>query len=108
MMDEAKVEFPIRSALARKYKVKESIKARDVWAGKVEVPKAALVGWIRTTSAWQGHIGINRALWKGKKGDTVEGNTSDNNTRQGGNVELKIRVIEPYNYFRIDFFTIVC
>ena len=107
MLDEAGIDFRIRSALARKYVAKNSVKARDVWAGKISIPKASLAIWFRTTSKWQGHIGITREKWNGKKGKTVEGNTSDNNTREGGNVELKNRTIEPYNYFRIEYFTVL-
>lgn len=102
-MDETGVIYPVRSAVARHYIIKGAISAKDVLSGKKIIPAGSLVIWQRGTS-WQGHIGLTTKEWRGAKGQTVEGNTSSLSDRSGGNVEMKIRTIQPHNYFRITHF----
>jgi hypothetical protein len=108
-MDRAGSIFPtIRSAVAQHYNIKGvSIKATDVLAKKKEIPRGWLVIWKRGNT-WQGHIAFTTKLWRGKRGNTIEGNTTTTvtgNQRAGGYVARKVRDIEPYNYFRIIAFT---
>lgn len=100
------VSFKInRAAVARQYITKSSIKAEYVLMGATVIPKAALVIWGKGDT-WQGHIGFTTKEWSGKSGYTIEGNTSSNSTRSGGNVEEKKRTIQPFAYFRITHFTV--
>ena len=95
-----------RSAVARHHITNKSIPAYRVLMGFVEIPKDALVIW-GYNNDWRGHIAITTKKWKGKLGYTVEGNTSKNSTREGGNVEIKNRVINRHSSFRITHFTVL-
>jgi len=100
--------FPIRSALAQKFITKQSIKANDVLIGKIKIPSGSLVIWKRGTGPL-GHIGFIRR-WGTVSGETIEGNTSSNEVGsqfEGGGVFQKTRTIQPSNYFRICYFTLV-
>ena len=100
---EAGLTPKITSAVARHHITHESIPAYRVLAGE-RVPRGWKVIW-GYGEDWTGHIGFVTDDWVGKKGKTVEGNTSNNNTRAGGNVEKKNRRIEPAEHFRIIFFS---
>jgi len=92
-----------RSAVAQHYINSKSIKAIDVYHNIKKVDSSYIVIWKRGET-WQGHIGFV-LTWSGKKGTTIEGNTSNTNTAAGGYVQRKNRIIQPYNYFRITHFT---
>jgi len=96
-------KFPIRSGVANAYKTRYTVKAKDVLTGKVEVGQGWLVIW-KNKGSWTGHIGAV-ITWDKMWGYTIEGNTSDNDTRQGGNVERKKRKIDIFNSFSIVAFT---
>lgn len=95
-----------RSALAQKFITKESINAVDVLDGKVTIPAGSIAIW-KWIGSWKGHVGFVIKDWIGKLGFTVEGNTSDNNTSAGGNVETKERTINRHSSFRITHYTLV-
>ena len=98
----------MKSALARAFINRKSIKARDVLLGIIKVPSGSLVIWGKGTTIY-GHIGFTDGIWY-KKGKTVEGNTSSNNKGSQSNgdcVANKNRTIQPYNYFRITHFTVI-
>jgi hypothetical protein len=96
--------FKIRTALAQRFITKKSITARQVLDG-AEIPSGSIVIW-KWIGTWKGHVGFVLAWLKGK-GTTIEGNTSRNNTREGGNVEIKQRSISLHTSFRITHFTLV-
>jgi len=103
----AKVKSPkVRSGLARSFKTKNIILASRVMKGLEIIPKGYLIGWQRGNTI-NGHIGIVTKLWKGPKGETVEGNTSSNKGSQydGDGVFQKTRTISEGNYFSIKWFT---
>ncbi len=108
-IDSAKVKTPIvRSGLARSYKLKTSIPAKDVLIGKTSIPAGSIVIWQRGNTI-NGHTGFVRK-WYTRWGLTVEGNTSGGNIgsqADGDGIWLKSRSIEPANYFRITSFTFV-
>jgi hypothetical protein len=95
-----------RSALAQRFISKQSIDANDVLNKRVPIPIGSIVVW-KYIGSWKGHVGFVISDWFGKSGKTVEGNTSNNDTRQGGNVELKNRTINRHSSFRITHFTLV-
>ncbi|HEX2868734.1 MAG TPA: CHAP domain-containing protein [Ignavibacteriales bacterium] len=105
-LDKARVEFPkIRSAIARSFETKESIKAIDVLLGKKKVKDGSIVVW-RKGSGLQGHTAFV-THWDRDKGETIEGNTSSGasgSQRDGDGVYKRKRKIEPANYFRITSF----
>jgi hypothetical protein len=110
-LDEANAKYPTkRSGVAQHYKFKDSWDARDVLNKKVTVPRGSIVVWARRNS-WTGHIGFTTKDWSGKRGNTIEGNTTTlikgggEQERAGGYVAEKRRAIEPYNYWRIVAFT---
>lgn len=107
-LDSAKVKsLKIRSGLARRYVVKNSIKATTVVEKNMTIPKGSLLIWRRGSTIF-GHVGIVKE-WKGKKGSTVEGNTSigkKGSQYAGDGVYARYRNINPFNYFRITDFTI--
>ena len=105
-LDKAYSKNELRSALAQKFITKKSIKASDVLNGKETIPAGSIVIW-KYIGSWKGHVGFTLRKWLGKTGDTIEGNTSDNDTREGGNVELKKRTINLHSSFRITHFTLV-
>jgi hypothetical protein len=95
-----------RTAVAQRFINKHSISASDVLNGKETIPAGSIVIW-KYIGSWKGHVGFVLEIWIGKSGKTVEGNTSDNDTREGGNVEIKNRTINRHSSFRITHFTLV-
>lgn len=108
-IDSAGVKLPsVRSGLARSFKLKSSIKAKDVLIGKVTVPPGSIIVWERGNTI-NGHTGLVRK-WYVDWGLTVEGNTSGGDAgsqSDGDGFWSKSRNIEPANYFRITAFTLV-
>jgi len=106
-LDSAKTKNMPRTALARNFITKKSIKSSQVIYSNMIIPKGSIVIWRRGNTIF-GHVGfINN--WQGNKGTTIEGNTSPDNTKNqynGDGVYHKQRVISPLNYFRITNFTI--
>lgn len=106
-IDSAKVKEPVvRSGLARNFKLKTSISAKDVVIGSVKVPDGSIIVWQKGETI-KGHTGF---VWKwGKEsGITIEGNTSSGATgsqSDGDGIWMRQRNIEPLNYFRITSFT---
>jgi len=96
------------SGLARHFAtLNKTIKATEVLQKNMEIPPGAIIVWRRGSTPF-GHAGIVKK-WKGKNGDTVEGNTSSGlkgSQHDGDGVWKRSRSINPTNYFRItDFIT---
>lgn len=108
-LDETGLQYkvPTNPAVARSWVNKKSISAKLVYGGyvKLDTNKIYLAIWIRDYD-WTGHIGFV-IKWNKKSGWLIEGNTSDNDTRQGGNVEKKYQTISLYSSFRIAYFTAI-
>ncbi len=108
-LDSAKVKTPaVRSGLARSFKRKTSIPARDVLMGKVQIPPGTIIVWEKGETI-NGHTGFVRS-WGTRSGTTVEGNTSSGQSgsqADGDGIWIRKRSIEPANYFRITSFTLV-
>lgn len=97
MLTKAHVKYPsIRSALAKKFITNKSINARQVYFYNKIIPMGYILIWTHGQT-WKGHTGFV-LNWKGKSGRTVEGNCQNS-------VKIMYRKIEPYNYFRIIYFT---
>lgn len=92
-----KYPFPVRSGLARSFVRKNSLIAAK-FTNSTKVPKGALAIWQRGETIF-GHIAIVLE-WEGMKGKCVEGNVSNS-------VRILNRKIEPFNFFRIKWFTII-
>ncbi len=98
--------FPVRSGLARSFVKKKSLLATSVLQGREQVNTGDLIIWQKGNSI-SGHIGIV-AIVDDKKYITIEGNTSSGQKgaqADGDGVYLRERTIQPYNYFRIKWFT---
>jgi hypothetical protein len=96
------------SGLARHFATRnKTIKATEVIAKNMELPPGTIIVWRRGTTPF-GHAGIVDK-WKGRRGTTVEGNTSSGlrgSQHDGDGVWARSRVINPTNYFRITDFVI--
>ena len=105
-LTQANVKKPVvRSAMARNFETRESIKAKDVLIGKNKVPPGSIIVW-RKGSTVNGHAGF-AVNWSGVKGNTIEANTSSGekgSQSDGDGVFKRTRTIEPGNYFRITSF----
>jgi hypothetical protein len=98
MLDKGGSESPtVRSALAKKFITKASIPAKDVLLGIYSPPIGSVTIWSHGDS-WRGHIGFSLTQWINGKAQTVEGNANNQ-------VKQCSRKIEPYNEFRIVYFT---
>ncbi len=98
--------FPVRSGLARSFVKKTSLLATSVLQGRGQVNTGDLIIWQKGNSI-SGHIGIV-AIVDNKEYITIEGNTSSGQKgaqADGDGVYAKVRTIQPYNYFRIKWFT---
>lgn len=96
----------IRSGLAQKFITTESIKALDVFKKRKSINHPSLLVWKRGNT-WKGHVGIV-FKWFDTWGYTIEANTSSGlkgSQADGEGVYLRMREIQPYNYFRITHFT---
>ena len=96
------------SGLARHFATRnKTVKATEVIAKNMELPPGTIIVWRRGTTPF-GHAGIVDK-WKGRRGTTVEGNTSSGlqgSQHDGDGVWARSRVINPTNYFRITDFVI--
>jgi hypothetical protein len=96
------------SGLARHFATRnKTIKATKVIAENMTLPPGTIIVWRRGTTPF-GHAGIVDK-WQGKKGTTVEGNTSSGlggSQHDGDGVWARTRVINPTSYFRITDFVI--
>lgn len=96
------------SGLARHFATRnKTIKATEVIAKDMQLPPGTIIVWRRGTTPF-GHAGIVNT-WKGRKGTTVEGNTSSGlkgSQHDGDGVWGRSRVINPTNYFRITDFVV--
>lgn len=107
-IDSAYVKTPvIRTGLARCFKVRGSIPAKDVLIGKAKVPPGTIIVWQNGTTI-HGHTGLV-VKWNGQSGSTVEGNSTGivNGKRYNGIWFHSNQSIQPANYFRITAFTLV-
>jgi len=98
--------FPVRSGLARAFVIKQSILATHVLQGIKQVSRGDLIIWQKGSSI-SGHIGFV-AIVDDKKYITIEGNTSSGQKgaqADGDGVYIRERTIQPYNYFRVKWFT---
>lgn len=101
ILDDCKVSLPtIRSGVATKFITKNSIKATDVYKGRIKINGDYLVIW-KHGDTWRGHIGI-KLKWNGRNGYVIEANTK---YRGNEGVFIMYRQIKPYSYFRIVNFT---
>lgn len=96
------------SGLARHFATRnKTIKATEVIAKNMELPPGTIIVWRRGTTPF-GHAGIVDK-WKGRRGTTVEGNTSSGlrgSQHDGDGVWGRTRVINPTDYFRITDFVV--
>lgn len=96
------------SGLARHFATRnKTIKATEVIAKNMQLPPGTIIVWRRGTTPF-GHAGIVDT-WKGRKGTTVEGNTSSGlkgSQHDGDGVWGRSRAINPTNYFRITDFIV--
>lgn len=82
-----------------------SISAAAVARKSSQVKPGDIVIWTRPGGG--GHIGFV-VSWDGTTGETIEANTSNGlsgSQYNGGGVYRRVRRIEPYNRFRIIYFT---
>lgn len=96
------------SGLARHFATRnKTIKATEVIAKNLELPAGTIIVWRRGSTPF-GHAGVVER-WRGKKGDTIEGNTSSGTTGSqynGDGVWKRKRTINPTSYFRITDFVV--
>jgi len=96
------------SGLARHFATRnKTIKATEVISKNLELPSGTIIVWRRGSTPF-GHAGIVES-WKGKKGDTIEGNTSSGvkgSQHDGDGVWKRRREINPTSYFRITDFIV--
>lgn len=95
-----------RGGLAQGYRVKGSIDARDVLAGRVTISPGALGGFRKGTTIYGHLFGVERQISRSTF-VTLEANTSPGaggSQRDGDGFYRRTRVIRPYDYFRITFF----
>lgn len=96
------------TGLARAFATRnKTIKASDVIARNLVLPPGTIIVWRRGSTPF-GHAGIVDT-WMGKKGTTVEGNTSSGlkgSQFDGDGVWDRKREINPTSYFRITDFVI--
>lgn len=96
------------SGLARNFATRnKTIKATEVISKNLELPSGTIIVWRRGSTPF-GHAGIVES-WKGKKGDTIEGNTSSGvkgSQHDGDGVWKRRREINPTSYFRITDFVV--
>jgi len=96
------------SGLARHFATRnKTIKATKVIAENMQLPPGTIIVWRRGTTPF-GHAGIVDT-WQGKKGTTVEGNTSSGkqgSQHDGDGVWARTRTINPTSYFRITDFVV--
>ena len=100
------IEPKIRTSLAQGFITKKSIKAIDVFKGKVKVPDYSTFVMKKGTTI-HGHTGFV-IHWIKANGSTIEANTSSGSKggqSDGDGVYLRNRAINPYSYFRITHFT---
>jgi len=108
----AEVNYPrICSGLARSFKLKNSIRVREVLIGKQKIFPGIIIVWEKGNTVF-GHVGFVEKWFK-QNGVTIEGNTCSDrihsvvmtNELIHEGVFRKNRTIEPGNYFRITCFT---
>jgi hypothetical protein len=103
--------------MARSFVQKKAIKkdgyevrtftALDVINGKEKVLEGDFGTYQKGTTI-SGHAIVVNADWKGISGETIEANTSSGtkgSQDNGDGVYKRIRKIEPFNYFRLKWFT---
>jgi len=106
ILTKAGADEPItRTGLARNFysRSKDRYSAGSVLKGKNSVHIGDLIIWARGNGI-KGHVGMAYKNWKGKKGKTLEANTSSGkigSQSDGGGIYIRTRSIQPYNYFRI-------
>jgi hypothetical protein len=107
-IDSARVKTPtIRTGLARCFKLKNSIPAKDVMIGKTKVPAGTIIIW-QNGNTIHGHTGFVWN-WNKQSGQTIEGNSTGivNGIKYNGIWFHQFASIQPANYFRITAFTLV-
>lgn len=96
------------SGLARNLATRnKTLKATEVISKNLELPSGTIIVWRRGSTPF-GHAGFVEK-WKGKKGDTIEGNTSPGtrgSQNDGDGVYRRNREINPTSYFRITDFVL--
>ncbi len=98
VLDESKNTLKVRSPLAQRYIVSQSIPAKRALEGQ-KIPKHSLVIWKRGNTIF-GHIGLVVQQKDKRTFETIEGNAPNG-------VYRKVRKIEPLNQFRITHFTLI-
>jgi hypothetical protein len=92
-----------RNGLARSFATKNKTIKASTFNG--ELPAGTIIVWRRGNTLF-GHAGVVEK-WNGKKGTTVEGNTSSGakgSQSEGDGVWRRRRAIDPSNFFRITDF----
>lgn len=98
-----------RTALAQDFITKNSIEAKRVARGSIEVPAGSIMVMKKGNTRF-GHTGLVREAWRGSSGKTIEANTSSGaygNQRDGEGIWKRERTIWPTNHFRVSHFTLV-
>lgn len=110
ILDSSKYKIPFkRNALAMSFKNSESISAIDVFYKKYKVKKGMFAVFQRGNTRF-GHLAVASENWINYKGKTIEFNTSSaviGSQSDGDGCYYRIRKIEPFNLFRIKYFTFV-
>lgn len=105
--DSAGVISPRPSGLAIGYRIRGSIRAEDVLAGRVLVPDGSIF-IMQHTGSWHGHTGFVIQQLSNRRFETVEANTSSGvrgSQDDGDGVWRRFREIQPFSHFRIRYFT---
>lgn len=107
-LDSAEVEYPtVRSGLAANFRTRESVNAKNVISGKDSIGTGWIVVWQKGRSIY-GHAGVVVDVVDKRHIREVSFNTScgvDGSIRDGDGGCVKLRAINPLDYFGIRWFT---
>ena len=109
ILDKTDVKYDTKkSGLARNLVSKKySFSSNSVILGINKVQKGDILIWKKGSTIF-GHAGFAYSNWNGKKGYTIEANTSKGSTgsqSNGNGIYKRYREIRPYDYFRINWIT---
>jgi len=109
ILDKASVKYDTKkSGLARSLVSKKyTFSSNSVLLGINEIKKGDILIWKKGETIF-GHTGFAERDWNGKKGYTIEANTSKGikgSQSNGDGIYKRYREIKPYDYFRINWIT---
>lgn len=109
ILDKANVNYDTKkSGLARSLVSKKyTFSSSSVLLGINKIQKGDILIWKKGETIF-GHTGFAYSNWNGKKGYTIEANTSSGNNgsqSNGDGIYKRYREIKPYDYFRINWIT---